>query len=136
MATTKTSTITAIKINQACTSGKSFAELFYEKLDKSRHSLGSLFHDSAILIWNGHQQKGKPAILSFFDQLPTSTTSIFSIDAQPVEHIPAEHQATILVTCSGKMLFNGETTKFFHESFMLSAQNNTWKIVTETYRSF
>lgn len=123
----------SLLLSQACESGKTFAELFYKKLDKNRHTMGQLFHDSAILVWNGNQVEGKGNILEFYGNLPTIDTQLFSIDAQPLH--AATSEKGILVTCNGKMSLDSKT-KCFTESFMLAAENSVWKIVTDTYRNY
>lgn len=120
--------------NRACDDGKKFAELYYEKIDKSRHTIGTLFHDSAILVWNGNNIEGKAAIVSFFESLPTIETVLLSIDAQPVTESIA-NQAMMSVICSGRMTF-GSRTKPFTESFLLAAENNIWKVVSDNYRNY
>ena len=126
----------SIKISQACESGKKFAQLFYEKLNKSRHTMGQLFHDSATLIWNGNFVNGKGNILEFYGNLPIIDTTLLSIDAQPASLQISAEKTSILVICNGKMCFGGKQTQCFNESFMLTAEGNVWKIVTDTYRNY
>lgn len=133
------STSSSLKISHACESGKKFAQVFYEKLDKNRHTMGQLFHESAALVWNGNVVKGKGNILDFYANLPTIETKLMCIDAQPVSDTISGEKTSILVTCNGKMIFNKQT-KCFNESFMLSAMTvdgkTVWKIVVDTYRNY
>lgn len=126
---------TSLKISQACESGKKFAEVFYEKLDKSRHTMAQLFHDNAVLVWNGNYINGKGNVLEFYGNLPTISTVLYSIDAQPVSPLVSGEQTSILVTCNGRMCFN-KSYRNFNESFMLTAESSVWKIVTDTYRNY
>lgn len=127
---------TPLRISSACDDGKKFAELFYDKVDKGRHAIGNLFHDKANLVWNGNHIQGKSNIVTFYETLPTSETTLQSIDAQPVLDLPelAGNQ-TITVICGGRQKF-GSKMKFFTECFMLTAESGVWKIVTDTYRYF
>lgn len=125
----------AMKIRQACESGKKFAQVFYEKLDKSRHTMGQLFHDHATLAWNGNLVKTKGSVLEFYGNLPTISTTLMCIDAQPISESVSGEKTSILVTCNGRMSFSKQT-RCFNESFMLTAENNVWKIVSDTYRNY
>ena len=125
-----------LRVSQACEDGKRFAELFYEKLDKNRSGLSGLFMEEAKLVWNGHPASGKRAILDFYAALPVSETQLNSVDAQPLLDLPALNgQPTINVICGGRMKF-GTRCKFFSESFTLTALNNTWKVVSDTFRDY
>lgn len=136
MATLSSSNLsTSLKISQACESGKKFAEVFYEKLDKSRHTMAQLFHDNAVLVWNGNYVSGKGNILEFYGNLPTIDTTLMSIDAQPISPLVSGEQVSIQITCNGKMAFN-KRSRCFNESFMLTAENSIWKIVSDTYRNY
>lgn len=127
---------TELKVTQACDDGKKFAEIFYEKLDKNRTGISGLYLATANLVWNGNFVNGKDQIVSFYEGLPSSETSLQSLDAQPVLDLPEfGGQFTINVVCGGRMKF-GTRSKFFTESFMLTAENNTWKIVSDTYRDY
>lgn len=127
------------RISEACDAGKKFTEYFYERLDKGRHAMSGLFWDEASLIWNGNGVKGKAAIISFYEKLPISETNLWSVDAQPILDLPGFNgQHTICVMCGGRMRL-GDTTKFFTESFILTAEGQEtklWKIVSDTYRDF
>ena len=139
MASSNSSVSHSLKISQACESGKKFAEVFYEKLDKGRHTMGQLFYDSATLIWNGNHVKGKGDILEFYGNLPTVDTTLICIDAHPVSETISGDKTSILVTCNGKMRFKDQT-KCFNESFMLTALTvdgkTVWKIISDNYRNY
>lgn len=122
-----------LKITQACESGTKFAKLFYEKLDKHRHAVGQLFHESASLVWNGNQINSKNNIIEFYGKLPTVETNLESIDAQPTTFF--NEQAKILVLCAGTMKIARRNFSFT-ETFILQAENNVWKIISDTYRHF
>jgi len=128
--------ITEMRVEQACDDGKKFAEIFYEKLDRSRTAISGLYLTTANLVWNGNYVHGKDQIVNFFENLPSTETNLMSVDAQPVLDLPEFNgQVTINVTCGGRIKV-GSRAKFFTESFMLTAENNTWKIVSDTFRDF
>ena len=134
--TTSSTTISALRLSQACDDGKKFAELFYDKLDRGRHQMSTLFHDSAVLLWNGNHVTTKANIIPFYESLPTVETQLYSIDAQPILEVASGQQTSIAVVCNGKMKFANSNTKSFTESFLLSAENNVWKVLTDTYRNY
>ncbi|RWS26261.1 NTF2-related export protein 1-like protein [Leptotrombidium deliense] len=131
-----------VKIAESCDYGKQFAEIFYEKLDKGRHSLLKLYHREATLVWNGNAVKGNGDIVVFFEKLPGSETHLLSVDAQPVEDLPQiQNQKMMSVLCSGKMKFPSASNNFmnFTESFLLVAEtdndSHVWKIISDVYRT-
>jgi len=127
---------TPLEISTACDDGKSFAELFYKTVDKSRHTIAGFYHESASLVWNGNRIQGKASVVSFYEKLPACETTLQSIDAQPVLNLPAlGQQPTIMVICGGRQKF-GTKYKYFTECFMLTAEAGKWKIVSDTYRYF
>jgi len=127
---------TPLRISSACDDAKKFAEHFYEKVDKGRHAIGSLYHEAANLVWNGNRITGKANVVAFYEKLPQSETTLQSVDAQPVIDLPAlGGQPTIMVICGGKQKF-GTKFHYFTECFMLTAESNVWKIVSDTYRYF
>ena len=133
---TSSATISALRLSQACDDGKKFADLFYEKLDKGRHQMSTLFHDSAVLLWNGNHLQTKANILPFYEGLPTVETNLFAIDAHPVLDAASGAQTSIAVVCNGRMKFANNNWMAFTESFLLTAENNVWKVLTDTYRNY
>lgn len=124
-------------VTQACDDGVKFAQLFYKTLDKERHTMAKLFHDNATLLWNGNPMQGKANVISFYEKLPSIETQLHSIDAQPILDVSVGAQM-ICVKCCGRMKFAStkEPPKNFTESFMLTAENNVWKVVADTYRNY
>lgn len=125
------------RIDQVVTAGKTFAELFYQQLDKSRNNIGGLFHPTtATLIWNGNSVSGQEAIIKFYETLPPTETTLMTVDAQPISDLPSfNEKVTMAVSCAGRMKI-GAKTKFFTESFLLIAENNKWKVFADTFRDF
>jgi len=114
--------------------------IFYNKLDKSRHTIGRLYHQEATLLWNGTQVKGKDDIVTFFEKLPTSETTLNMIDAQPVIDFPfLNGEQMIAATCGGQVKFDGKIIKNFSETFTLVSETNAegkvWKIIMDTFRT-
>lgn len=130
------SVASALRISQACEYAKKFTEIFYEKVDKGRHTIGSLYHEAASLVWNGHRVQGKAQILAFYEKLATSETQLMSLDAQPVLEVAGfEGQTVMTISCSGRVRF-GSKFRLFTECFTLVAENEVWKIVADTYRNY
>jgi NTF2-related export protein 1/2 len=126
----------ALKISQACDDGQKFAEIFYQKVDKGRHTIGNLYHESATLVWNGTRVQGKANIVAFYEKLATSETQMLSLDSQPVLEVTGlGDQTMITVITSGRMKF-GTRYRLFSESFTLVAESGVWKVVADTYRNY
>ena len=43
-------------------------------------------------------------------------------------------QMTIVVKTFGTVTFQGRQPKAFHQNFLLTSQNNVWKIVSDSFR--
>lgn len=127
--------MTSFELSEAAEHGRKFAELFYEKLDKSRIQMGGLYHPEGHLIWNGHSIKGKNNIVAFYEKLPITSSQLLSVDAQGLGLEFTSNQPTITVICGGRIQL-GSTKRLFSESFLLTAENNVWKIVSDTYRDY
>ena len=57
----------------------------------------------------------------------SSKFSSFSVELFP-------GQLTIMVKTFGTVQFPNNPLKTFHQDFMLTSQNNVWKIVTDSFR--
>ncbi|XP_066985272.1 NTF2-related export protein [Macrobrachium rosenbergii] len=122
-----------MKILTACTDAESFTKIYYEFLDKSRHKLNKLYLDEGKLVWNGNVVEKKENIQKFFEELPTSTHTITSLDSQPVNTEAVGSQATILVTTAGFVVFKNRKSPF-QQSFILTAKDDKWKLVSDVFR--
>ena len=127
--------MTSFDLKEAADHGKKFAELFYEKLDKARHGIGGLYHSEGHLIWNGNSVRGKDNIVAFYEKLPITDTQLWSVDAQALRLEFTQNQPTITVVCGGRIKI-GSTHRFFSESFLLTAEINVWRVVSDTYRDY
>ncbi|ROT76794.1 NTF2-related export protein [Penaeus vannamei] len=122
-----------MKILTACTAAETFTKLYYDSLDKMRHRLGKLYLEDAQLVWNGNSVKGNTRIQKFFEDLPTSVHNILCVDAQPISDKAVGQQSTIQVTTSGFVTF-GERKYPFHQSFLITAKEDKWKVVSDVFR--
>lgn len=121
------------KLDEVSRTATKFGELFYDHLDKKRHQLFRLYMDNAICVFNGNGTTGKDAIQKFYQDLPITETAIASLDAQPIVDELASNQNTILVMASGVMRL-GNQQKSFQQTFVITAQEDKWKIVSDCFR--
>lgn len=132
----------ALRNKQAISAARQFTKLYYESMDKGRTALNALYHDESKMTWNGNSVAGKAAILNFFaEQLPVTETTLLCFDAQSVSEsllnptaATSGQQATILVTCSGTQKIGIKECYTFTQSFLLAAENNKWKIASDSHR--
>ncbi|XP_060554371.1 NTF2-related export protein 2-like isoform X1 [Ruditapes philippinarum] len=122
------------KVEQACQAGEEFSKLYYDTIDKKRHLLTKLYQDSGEATWNGNNLKGKEAILKFFTDLPTSEHKVESLDCHPLSGSISGGQITIIVKTYGTVKYPNNSLKAFHQSFILTSQNNVWKIISDNFR--
>jgi hypothetical protein len=139
------------KINQAITTGEEFSKRYYKILDQERHAIDKMYHEEAVLAWNGNAVEGVTSIKTFLtEKLPKTNTYLNSLDAQPVHDSAVQGQTTLLVIVSivhlvhpftacgqvsGTMKLGSSAPKLFQENFMLTAKDSKWKIVADTFRS-
>merc|ERR1712156_1345724 len=104
---------------------------------KERHKINTMYHENAVLAWNGNPVEGMGNIKTFMmEKLPKSNTYLNSLDAQPVHDSAVQGKTTVLVVVSGTMKFGKDTPpKPFQQNFMITDQDSKWKVVTDTYRS-
>lgn len=121
----------AKKANEANQTATEFSKLFYDHLDKKRHQLSRLYLDSAVATFDGNGTSGKEAIQKFYESLPASETVIASLDAQPM--IDDATSNTILLMTSGITRL-GNKQKSFQQTFVITAQGDKWKIVSDCFR--
>ena len=55
----------AEKINQAITTGEEFSKRYYKILDQERQTIDKMYHEEAVLSWNGNAVEGMGPIKTF-----------------------------------------------------------------------
>lgn len=127
-----------IDTNTACQVAEAFVKVYYETMDKRRHGMADLYLDTGILVWNGNSSSGKEAIQKYLSDLPPSEHLTLTLDAQPVTGEEVGSQPTVLITVSGRVKYNPESTRVtripFFQNFLLTCQAGIWYIVSDTVR--
>lgn len=95
--------------------------------------MARLYLDTAVAVWNGNGTTGKDDIQKFFQELPSTEHTITTLDAQPVIDA-AITQKTLLIMVSGSSRIQGNQPKQFQQTFMITAQGDKWKIVSDCFR--
>lgn len=96
--------------------------------------MSRLYMDTATAVWNGNGTTGKEQIQKFFLELPTTDHVITTIDAQPVIDEALANQKTLLIMVSGLFRLQGTSQKQFQQTFMITAQDDKWKIASDCFR--
>lgn len=96
--------------------------------------LQKLYLDTATIVWNGNAVKGLDEIIKFYDTLPTTEHNLDSLDCQPLTDHISGGQMTICVKTFGKVKYDKNRSKIFHQNFLLTSVNNVWKIVSDSFR--
>lgn len=122
------------KIDQSCRTAEDFTKLYYENADKRRHMMSRLYLETGILTWNGNGINGSERIQKFYMDLPTSEHTISTLDAQPILDTAVNGQLSFLIQVSGVVKYQERTPKTFQQSFLITAQGDKWKIVTDCFR--
>lgn len=97
--------------------------------------MSRLYLDNATVVWNGNGTVGKDDIQKYFQELPTTEHSISTLDAQPIIDDATLNQRTILVMASGYFKLGSNGAKPFQQTFMITAQGDKWKIVSDCFRT-
>lgn len=120
-------------IEESSRTAEDFTKLYYESLDKKRHQMSRLYLDNGVAVWNGNDITGKDNIQKFFESLPATEHTVVTVDAQPVIDEAVSSQRTLLLIVSGSIRVNN-SSKPFQQTFMVTAQGDKWKIVSDCFR--
>lgn len=93
-----------------------------------------LYLNSGLLVWNGNEIKGHEKIQNFFNDLPISDHVIRTLNAQPILNSAVNGQFTVMIQVSGKVKYQDKRPKSFQQNFIITAQENQWKIVSDCFR--
>lgn len=96
--------------------------------------MNRLYLDTGLFVWNGNGATGKDNIQKYFIELPTSEHTIFTLDAQPVIDDAVANQITYLIQVGGTVRYQEQPTKPFQQTFIITAQDDKWKIASDCYR--
>ena len=88
--------------------------------------------DNGLFVYNGNGFNGKDSIAKFIGEMPSTKHDLSTVDAQPI--LDAAAGKTILIQVSGTVKIGGQRSKAFQQTFTLTAINDNWKIVTDTFR--
>ncbi|XP_014292312.1 NTF2-related export protein isoform X2 [Halyomorpha halys] len=121
------------EVDQACRTAEDFTKHYYESMDKRRHLILRMYMDTSVLVWNGTGTTGKEAIGKFLIDLPVSEHSLWSLDAQRVLD-QVSNKLAFLIKVTGSVKFSARGTKPFTQTFMITTQDDKWKIVSDCYR--
>lgn len=90
--------------------------------------------DTAIFTFNGIGQSGTDKIKRFYQELPSSEHRLSTLDAQPVVDNAVSGQLTFLIQTSGMVKYESGPERPFQQTFIITAQGDKWKIVSDCYR--
>lgn len=96
--------------------------------------MARLYLDTGVLVWNGNVSLGKDNVQTYFQNLPSSHHTIVTLDSHPIVDDSISNQPTLLVHVSGNVTFQNNPIKPFQQSFMITAQDDKWKIVSDCFR--
>lgn len=96
--------------------------------------MSRLYLDTGLLTWNGNGINGHENIQKFYIGLPSSDHTVTTLDSQPVLDIAVSGQITFLIQVSGTVKYQDRVPKSFQQSFVVTAQGDKWKIVSDCFR--
>ncbi|KAH8280552.1 hypothetical protein KR018_009799, partial [Drosophila ironensis] len=122
------------KIETCARTAEDFTRLYYASVDSRRHQMGRLYIDTAVFSWNGNGATGRDMIERYFVELPSSIHQMLTLDAQPIMDPLVANQLTYLIMTSGTVKFVDHAMCNFQQSFIVTAENDKWKIASDCYR--
>ncbi|KAL0279952.1 UNVERIFIED_CONTAM: hypothetical protein PYX00_001392 [Menopon gallinae] len=124
-----------LQIDNACKAAEEFTKLYYYSFDMKRHKINKFYMNNATLSWDGNPATGKDDIQKFLEELPETVHNMIALDAQPVTYEGMKNEQIILVQAGGTIKFpSKKETKGFTQSFLITADDRKWRIVSDTCR--
>lgn len=99
-----------------------------------KQQISRLYLDNAIAVWNGNGTTGKENIQNFIQGLPSTEHTVTTLDAQPVIDDALSNQKTLLIMVSGMFRIQNNSAKQFQQTFVVTAHEDKWKIVSDCFR--
>ncbi|XP_039286621.1 NTF2-related export protein [Nilaparvata lugens] len=96
--------------------------------------MSRLYQDTAILVWNGNGILGKEEIQKFLSDLPTCDHSVRVLDSQKILDSAVSNQLAYAILATGTVKYTGKPMKQFAENFIITAEGERWKIVSDSFR--
>lgn len=96
--------------------------------------MNRLYLDNGLFVWNGNGASGKDNIQKYFIELPSSEHNISTLDAQPIVDEAVGGQLTYLIQAGGTVRYTDHPVKPFQQTFIITAQEDKWKIASDCYR--
>lgn len=96
--------------------------------------ISRLYLENSIAVWNGNGINGKENIQNFIQGLPSTEHTVTTLDAQPVIDDAISNQKTLLIMISGLIRIRDNTGKQFQQTFVVTAHEDKWKIVSDCFR--
>lgn len=91
--------------------------------------------NNAVFVWNGNGVIGQENIQKFVSELPTTAHTVNTLDAQPIIDEAVGGQRTYAVHTAGLLKYINQSNAYrFQQSFIITAQEDKWKIVSDSYR--
>lgn len=119
------------QINEAASVAHEFTKHYYEHRDK-RKAMKGFYMSNGLLVFNGNNISGDTEVADFLQKLPPTEHMIVTLDAQPI--IESNAGKTNIIQTSGTVKIDSQKSKAFQQSFLITAVDTKWKIVTDTFR--
>ncbi|ODN02598.1 NTF2-related export protein [Orchesella cincta] len=122
-------------IDEASKVGEDFVRLYYKTIEQRPHRVYLLYLDSAVVIWDGNPHVGTPVVQKLFEDLPSLTFNVVSMDAHPLSNIAVGQQKSFIINVGGSYRISGSGSKGFTQNFVVTAEGGKWKVASDVFRS-
>jgi len=109
--------------------GQQFAQFYYRTFDENRTQVGQLYHDAAIMTFEGNRIETKLKISEHLGGLPFRSIQHVptTVDCQPTE-------GGVLVLVNGQLKTDDDPPHSFSQLFVLRNLNGAWCVTNDLFR--
>ncbi|ODM94945.1 NTF2-related export protein 2 [Orchesella cincta] len=113
-----------------------FCKTYYETVQKKPHLVAQLYLQTPVLIWDGNPILSREQIQQFFEQLPSLTFNLMTMDAHPANPLAVGPRKTYIIKTAGLYRVSGPgSQKQFSQDIVLTAEGSNWRIASDTFRT-
>ncbi|XP_032594882.1 NTF2-related export protein [Drosophila grimshawi] len=111
-----------------------FIHFYYIIRDTRRDFVELLYHEFAVLDWNGTELYGREAIKNHCTALPPSRHHLTSVDCVYLQMNESPNIKLYHVIIGGEVTLGGEAVRNFNHNYLFSIENDIWQVILDYYR--
>ncbi|CAL8108171.1 unnamed protein product [Orchesella dallaii] len=113
-----------------------FCKTYYDTIQKKPHLVSQLYLETSVLIWDGNPLLGQDQIQKCFEQLPSLTFNVMTMDSHPINPLAVGPRKTFIIKTAGVYRVSGPgSQKQFSQDIVLTTEGDKWRIASDTFRT-